>query len=155
MHHLFIHCHSGFCSSCILDATLKEKEIKQPSQPKGLKVLAAKLPPFVPEGHMCKWPVRKWKEHDIVNFLPAFWVSKWFPSYESRGQSASIIHNPAVLRCPYLHLYCRTSKWLFPFLILRLPALSDFCCQKSRQSCSGAKSAHWWVAATQIYKQDL
>lgn len=43
------------------------------------------------------------------------WVAESFPSHEYQGQVFSIIHRPAVLRGPYLHLYCTASKWLSLF----------------------------------------
>lgn len=59
-----------------------------------------------------KYSTRLW------TFPLCFWVAECSPSHEYQGQPPSIIHNPAVLRCPYLHLYCRTSKWLPLFNIV-------------------------------------
>lgn len=66
------------------------------------------------------WPNRQRKRevyHRLWTSSFSFWVAECSPSHEYQGQPASIIHNPAVLRCPYLHLYCRTSKWLSLFNI--------------------------------------
>lgn len=91
----------------------------------------------------------------LWTFSLCFWVAECSPSHEYQGQPASIIHHPAVLRCPYLHLYCRTSKWLSLFNIVAASPLQLLQLKDQPQLCSGAKSAHWWVAGWRIYKQGL
>lgn len=90
----------------------------------------------------------------LWTFSLGFWVAESSPSHEYQGQPTSIIHNPAVLRYPYLHLYCRTSKWLSLFNNVAA-TFSDFSNSKTSQSCSGAESVRGWAAGWWIYKQGL
>lgn len=80
-----------------------------------------------------KYSVRLW------TFSLCFWVADCSPSHEYQGQPASIIHQPAVLRCPYLHLYCRTSKWLSLFNIVAASPLQLRQLKDQPELCSGAK----------------
>lgn len=91
--------------------------------------------------------------------IVVFWVAESSSSHEYQGHPASIIHNPAVLRCPYLHSYCRTGEWLPLFNIAAAagPARAALGQGRKKEKKKGGEKCtpSQWVAGWWIHKQDL
>lgn len=171
MSHLRIYCHKKKQQRCLAPAAFqmflsKKNGIKETSvvnlRPVGSG--SSYCCGFISD-HCLTSPVCKWVEEKrctspgcelslSVFFFFSFEWQKVPPSHEYQGQTASIIHNPAVLRCPYLHSYCRTSEWLSLFNIAAAagPARAALGQQEKKKE---EKGAHQWVAGWQIHKQDL
>lgn len=141
-------------SSGISDASPKERGIKETSKfnqrPAASASVAAAVSLLTGIWRPCVQIGSKEKRSTARGCelsLSGFWVPECSPSHEYQGQPASIIHNPAVLRCPYLHLYCRTSKWLFLFNIVAASPLWLLQLKDQPELLWGKKkSVHWWVA---------